>query len=369
MHIPAGSEPSYFYSSTVNPSARKVVDYNNDLEKCKILKADGEVAREAKHEKASILKSKSHEKDKVPLPTGQCDRDGLGNEQRRLSCIEAVNSISGMTNESNNISTSYSVPNTDGELLQNETAFYTVKAVRQVERSELIISYKDINFNIVKDICIDEGVPSSDKIMVEKGQVDHKRIIDILYSDLVGESDLIKEAVDGCLPSSEDDKFVNASDKEVRKHGRTENFHRKGLSDVNATDDRVNDISENFLPENLLSINSAGPASDNLISFDLDRQLISGDKDKSITTDLDGHFISGEKEKRVTIKGNPKMSIEEGESIADAKAKLVNYTFDEHEHVMPKKSFLLQDQDLAGRHFYSPEFTGIDQLQPDQVCI
>lgn len=348
LRIPAGSLPTFFHSSIANPSAHDAID-NGNVE-CKVLKADDD-AREVEHEKTSVLESKSNGMYKDPLPSGKCNRDGVGNTQRPLSYIEADDSIGETTNESNNMVASYSNPNTGRELSQNETVFYTDKAVTQTELPELTICYNASSFNVVKDICIDEGVPSRDRIFTDKGKVDHRKIIDMLYSDLVGSGDLMKEGVDSFLPSSEDGKFVNGSYKEVEKHHREDNLLEEVVGDVNATDGIVNDISEKkFVLENLLSINNAGPVSDSLISFYLDGQL-----------------ISGVNHKRVTMKGNPKMSIEEEESNVDAREKIVNYTFDEH--VMPDKSLLLRARNFDGRHYYSSELPVIDQQEAVEVCI
>lgn len=344
LHIPAGSLPTFFHSSNANPSTHEAID-NNNVE-CIVLKADDD-SREVGHKKTSVLESKSNGMDKDPLSSGKCNRDGVGNAQRPL----ADDSIGETINESNNMMASYSIPNTGRELSQNQTVFHTDKAVTQTELPELTICYKASSFNVVKDMCIDEGVPSRDTIFTDKGMVDHRKVIDMLYSDLVGSGDLMKEGISSFLASSEDGKFVNSSDKEEKKHHREDNLLEGIVGDVNATDGIVNDTSEKkFVLENLVSINNAGPVLDSLISFYLDGQL-----------------ISGVKHKRGTMKGNPKMPIEEEESNIDAREKIVNDTIDEH--VMPDKSLLLRERNFDGRHYCSTELTGIDHQPPVEVCI
>lgn len=51
-----------------------------------------------------------------------------------------------------------------------DTDPYTDKNVLECELPELIVCYKDNPFHAVKDICIDEGVPSKDKVSVECGE-------------------------------------------------------------------------------------------------------------------------------------------------------------------------------------------------------
>ncbi|KAF7132608.1 hypothetical protein RHSIM_Rhsim09G0122100 [Rhododendron simsii] len=48
-----------------------------------------------------------------------------------------------------------------------DTDPYTDKNVLECELPELLVCYKDNPFHVVKDICIDEGVPSKDKVSVE----------------------------------------------------------------------------------------------------------------------------------------------------------------------------------------------------------
>ncbi|KAL3367777.1 hypothetical protein AABB24_008904 [Solanum stoloniferum] len=53
------------------------------------------------------------------------------------------------------------------ELFENNKHFYSDKGVTDHELPELTVCYRENNFNMVKDICMDEGVPAVDKVLIE----------------------------------------------------------------------------------------------------------------------------------------------------------------------------------------------------------
>ncbi|KAL3510988.1 hypothetical protein ACH5RR_030389 [Cinchona calisaya] len=56
---------------------------------------------------------------------------------------------------------------------ESDAHFYTDKSVRDCELSEVIICYRESNYQIVKDICVDEGLPTQDKTVIEADKDDH----------------------------------------------------------------------------------------------------------------------------------------------------------------------------------------------------
>ncbi|XP_073134316.1 uncharacterized protein [Henckelia pumila] len=56
---------------------------------------------------------------------------------------------------------------TTSDLLEKDPDFCTDKNVLECESPELTVRDKEINFHVVKDICIDEGMPTKDKILIE----------------------------------------------------------------------------------------------------------------------------------------------------------------------------------------------------------
>ncbi|XP_073055050.1 uncharacterized protein [Primulina eburnea] len=51
--------------------------------------------------------------------------------------------------------------------LEKDSDFCTDKTILECESHELNVRDKEINFHVVKDICIDEGMPTKDKILIE----------------------------------------------------------------------------------------------------------------------------------------------------------------------------------------------------------
>ncbi|MCL7043986.1 hypothetical protein MKW94_026008 [Papaver nudicaule] len=60
-------------------------------------------------------------------------------------------------------------PSCEDSLSQKEIELYTDKTVTECELPELIVCFKEGSYSIIKDICIDEGLPSIDKIFIENG--------------------------------------------------------------------------------------------------------------------------------------------------------------------------------------------------------
>ncbi|WMV28032.1 hypothetical protein MTR67_021417 [Solanum verrucosum] len=58
------------------------------------------------------------------------------------------------------------------ELFENNKHFYSDKGVTDHELPELTVCYRENNFNMVKDICMDEGVPAVDEVLIESWKDD-----------------------------------------------------------------------------------------------------------------------------------------------------------------------------------------------------
>lgn len=58
------------------------------------------------------------------------------------------------------------------ELFEHNKHFYSDKGVTDHELPELTVCYRENNFNMVKDICMDEGVPAVDKVLIESQKDD-----------------------------------------------------------------------------------------------------------------------------------------------------------------------------------------------------
>ncbi|XP_059655650.1 uncharacterized protein LOC132302742 isoform X2 [Cornus florida] len=103
------------------------------------------------------------------------------------------------------------IPSGKIELLE-ETYFYTDKNVMECELPELIVCYKESTYHVVKDICIDEGVPSEKRILIESSKDDRMVGSIFLPSNVEENGDIIKERVDTELQIP--DGFKSSSEKD-----------------------------------------------------------------------------------------------------------------------------------------------------------
>ncbi|XP_077237571.1 uncharacterized protein LOC143879214 isoform X1 [Tasmannia lanceolata] len=270
------TEPKCCHSSLVVESASKVLEYDYDPVEPGLLKADYMVGREGKCEIASELDNENYEAvvDLLPteklyedghwdalenenygvvvdlLPTEKLNKDGHGDAPLPHSYMETGDSICGTTSEGGGKVTSYSNPATEFELSEKEMNFYTDKNVMELELPELIVCFKERNYHVIKDICIDEGVPSLDKTLVEN-VVDHtEKFRGFPQSDLDENRTLTKEVLDCALPISDGLKLLNfeehhISDDDNAGHSSSpDRLLEEGAGDVDATEETVNGMSE-----------------------------------------------------------------------------------------------------------------------------
>ncbi|XP_016493424.2 uncharacterized protein LOC107812767 isoform X2 [Nicotiana tabacum] len=104
------------------------------------------------------------------------------------------------------------------ELFENNTNLYSDKGVTDHDLPELTVCYRESNFNIVKDICMDEGVPAVDKVLIESWKDDQPSTSVSVGADEDQQSNTRESVDEGSLTSSvskdssvEDAKNVVAS--------------------------------------------------------------------------------------------------------------------------------------------------------------
>lgn len=225
----------------------KIVIYDYKPVETKVLKETNEDGREEKHEITSVPESKNHEK-ADSIPAEKCLEDGIGYDPGPCKCNDKEDSISGKVNECRKVAASCF-----GPLAERETALYTDKIVTE-ELPELIPCFK---VNSIKDICIDEGVPALDKVLVGNVEVDHKRYFGILQSELDEYSNLTKGTGVNALPVCDDlkssvfyGKLISSEKKEVANEGIHESLQveRGGNDDAS---DVVNNTCDEVIPEML----------------------------------------------------------------------------------------------------------------------
>ncbi|KAA8529296.1 hypothetical protein F0562_033905 [Nyssa sinensis] len=140
---------------------------------------------------------KDCEKDAGPLASEMNDRDGFWNTSE-LECSVVVDDFT--KTDANVVRDSIPLCTNPSNIeLFEETTFYTSKNVMECELPELVICYKESTYHVVKDICIDEGVPSMDKILIESSKDELKGQCMFVPSNGDENSDITKERVDNEL--------------------------------------------------------------------------------------------------------------------------------------------------------------------------
>ncbi|KAK4376564.1 hypothetical protein RND71_002860 [Anisodus tanguticus] len=112
------------------------------------------------------------------------------------------------------------------ELFENTTHLYSDKGVTDHNLPELAVCYRENNFNIVKDICMDEGVPAVDKVLIESWKDDQPSTSVSVDADEEQQSNTRKSVNMGLTPASvskdlspEDAKNIAVTDTEQEATG------------------------------------------------------------------------------------------------------------------------------------------------------
>lgn len=77
-------------------------------------------------------------------------------------------------NESSDCGSPYVVAASD--LFDRDKNWYTDKNVLECQRPGLIVCYKELNYHVVKDICVDEGMLANRKIFIDNSEDDQSGI-------------------------------------------------------------------------------------------------------------------------------------------------------------------------------------------------
>ncbi|XP_048318455.2 uncharacterized protein LOC107408546 [Ziziphus jujuba] len=216
----------------------KSLDYNENNLDSTGLKSGNRVIKE--NQKRLLFDLKDNERDAVQL--SYLMKAGDDFDSSKLDCSKSV--------DESIAHREYKV--TDfGAKLDKDSEFYMDKSVMECELPEFLVCYKESNNHAVKDICIDEGVPSQDKILFESS-VNDKDGCTFVFPD----NDQNKQ-VEIHIPT----KFKSSvnSEKYDVNFCETKDLMQKGEVKYNATDKNANDVSkEKIFPGNVLLMQELG---------------------------------------------------------------------------------------------------------------
>ncbi|KAI3467206.1 hypothetical protein Pfo_023869 [Paulownia fortunei] len=193
--------------------------------------------------------------DSLPSDTYDKDKEQRSPEHKSSVIVEEFTHCNG-----NEFRDSSSPCNGASDLFETETNLYTDKNVLECELPELEVCYKEINYHIMKDICVDEGRAEKDKNLIESCKDDKSGHLfpqppnDNNHSEATEASSLenadaltanqcgSKEENDGKLDAQ--GKLKSSSDKDTSKHCDPEDSVQTGEANCGATVKAANDSSE-----------------------------------------------------------------------------------------------------------------------------
>lgn len=192
---------------------------------------------------------KGCEKNADLLPHEMNDKDGLWASPTFEYSMGVDDLPNGNGNEIRDSAKQYAYTSSKVDILEADPNFYTDKSVMECELPELVVC-KESSDHDVKDICIDEGVPSLDKILIECDKSEHTSQHTFVTCNGDKNSDLSKEKVDIELPVPDGLKSVveNACNRDAVNQCECENLiQQNGEANKDATDRVASDVSEDKL--------------------------------------------------------------------------------------------------------------------------
>ncbi|KAK1273571.1 hypothetical protein QJS04_geneDACA016520 [Acorus gramineus] len=126
------------------------------------------------------------------------ENNDIGMELKIETIKDGIDNCTDMKIQSNGISsevsheTPQSIPTDDSNSNEKTMDSFTDKTVTDGELPEKIICVKESAYHVVKDICIDEGVCSPDKVLLDTEKVNHDRGYGMLHSKIDEDGELDK---------------------------------------------------------------------------------------------------------------------------------------------------------------------------------
>lgn len=113
---------------------------------------------------------------------------------------------------------------------------YTRENIMEYELPELDVFFHESSYQFVKDICIDSGVSSQGKCLLETYELDHTTLSCILNSDVDTSSELTEETLDTASFGTNGSRHSTEQDcnKDVIKQCGCEGLTMKGEIDIDA---------------------------------------------------------------------------------------------------------------------------------------
>lgn len=243
----ADSEPVFCHSTLGHKPDSEPFDYN-DIAMDSAMKSENLIMTE--NQRRLLCDLKDDVKDAVPFPNATNDGDGWAGI--KFDCSMSMDYINNENkDEVKDFDASHTRSSPKTESFDKDSDFVMDKGVMECELPELTFCYKESTYHVVKDICIDEGVPFREKILFESGR-DKKSVCLVLQHDKNQNKELAKGKEDIEISGPDGFNFLeeNDSNKDSANQYDSKDMMQEG---EDATDSIVTVASKNlFFPGNKL---------------------------------------------------------------------------------------------------------------------
>ncbi|XVE74397.1 hypothetical protein DITRI_Ditri12bG0013900 [Diplodiscus trichospermus] len=173
-------------------------------------------------------------------------------------------------------SNSHSLKNMDSF---QDSVFYLDKNVMECELHELVVCYKESTYHVVKDICIDEGIPTQDKFLFDSG-MDEKSDCNFRPSENNQDSRLMKEKLeidmsmqDFCISPEENQSGKDIDDECSSNKKLDEDMCMQDVSFSLEVNESNKGISNQFDSEDLMLTREMKDDATKMLSDDISKEL------------------------------------------------------------------------------------------------
>ncbi|KAG2706895.1 hypothetical protein I3760_05G122900 [Carya illinoinensis] len=247
------SEPGFCHSTLGHKPDSKPFDYN-DIALDSALKSQNLIMTE--NQRRLLCDLKGNEKDAVPFANATNDGDGW--TAIKFDCSMSMDDINNKDkDEAKDFVASHDQSSQKTESFDKDLHFVMDKGLMECELPELTVCYKESTYHVVKDICVDEGVPSREKILFESGR-DKKTVCIVLPPDKDQNKELAKEKED--IDISGPDGLKLSAENDSNKDSANQYDSKDSIqTGEDATDCILTDASKKmFFPRNMLPMAASG---------------------------------------------------------------------------------------------------------------
>ncbi|XP_023525315.1 uncharacterized protein LOC111788949 isoform X1 [Cucurbita pepo subsp. pepo] len=132
------------------------------------------------------------------------------------------------------------------DLFEEDSELYMEKSIVECQLPELIVRYKENSCNIVKDICIDDGVPSRDKLLCGSSSLDEKAVCVILPPEEDWKDELARTLEEG-------DMFASDDSEHSESFGKKDSPNQSDFEDLARTPEAEYDV-DYFTDNDILNL-------------------------------------------------------------------------------------------------------------------